>query len=53
MEEKVTSHIIKGLVLGIISVFISVVVHTFNLYENPYVSLVTYGVFMIGIIFKI
>ena len=52
MEEKVTSHIIKGLVLGIISVFISVVVHTFNLYENPYVSLVTYGVFMIGIIYS-
>ena len=52
MENKVTSHIVKGLILGIVSVLSAVIVHTFNLYENPYTSLLTYGVFFVGIIYS-
>lgn len=52
MENQVTSHIVKGLVLGITLVFISVIIHVFNLYENPYMSSISYGIFFIGIIYS-
>ncbi len=52
MENKVTSHIVKGVILGIISILLAVIIHVFNLYENIYLSLVTYGIFFIGIIFS-
>jgi hypothetical protein len=50
METKVTSHIVKGFTLGTLSILIAVIVHTFNLYENSYTLLATYGPFFIGII---
>ena len=52
MEKQVTTHIVKGLILGGISVLSAVVIHIFNLYENAYSSLITYGVFFIGIIYS-
>ena len=52
MENQVTSHIMKGLILGIIYIFISVIVHVFNLYEKPFINLLIYGIFFIGIIYN-
>jgi hypothetical protein len=52
MENKITSHIYKGLILGIITILFSVIVHTFNLYQNSYANLINLVVFFIGIIYS-
>ena len=51
MEEKVTSHIIKGVILSIISIAFSVVVYVFNLYEMQSLSYLNYAIFLGGLIY--
>jgi hypothetical protein len=52
MENQITSHIYKGVILGVVSILTSVVVHVFNLYQNTYVNLISLGIFIIGIIYS-
>ncbi len=51
MEEKVTSHIIKGVILSIISIAFSVVVYVFNLYEMQSLTYLNYAIFLGGLIY--
>lgn len=51
METKVTSHIIKGLILSIISIAFSIIVYVFNLYEMQSISYLNYGIFIVGLIY--
>ncbi len=51
METKVTSHIIKGLILSIISIAFSIIVYVFNLYEMSSLSYVNYAIFLGGLIY--
>ena len=51
MEEKVTSHIIKGVILSIISIVFSVIVYVFNLYEMQSLSYLNYAIFLGGLIY--
>ena len=51
MEEKVTSHIIKGVILSIVSIVFSVIVYVFNLYEMQSLSYLNYAIFLGGLIY--
>ena len=51
MEEKVTSHIIKGVVLSVISIVFSTIVYVFNLYEMQSLSLINYAILFCGLIY--
>jgi hypothetical protein len=51
METKVTSHIIKGLILSIISIAFSIIVYVFNLYEMQSISYINYGLLIVGLIY--
>jgi hypothetical protein len=51
MEEKVTSHIIKGVILSIISIVFSVIVYVFNLYEMQSLTYLNYAIFLGGLIY--
>jgi hypothetical protein len=51
MEEQVTSHIIKGVILSIVSIAFSVIVYVFNLYEMQSLSYLNYAIFLAGLIY--
>ena len=51
MEEKVTSHIIKGVVLSVISIVFSTIVYVFNLYEMQSLTYLNYAIFLGGLIY--
>ena len=51
MENQVTSHIIKGVILSAISIMISIVIYVFNLYEMNALSYISYGIFLAGLIY--
>jgi hypothetical protein len=51
MEEKVTSHIIKGVILSIISIVFSVIVYVFNLYEMQSLTYLNNSIFLGGLIY--
>lgn len=51
MENQVTSHIIKGVILSIISIAFSVIVYVFNLYEMQSLTYVNYAIFLGGLIY--
>jgi hypothetical protein len=51
MENQVTSHIIKGLLLGLFSIVSSVIVSVFSLYEVSWINLINYGVLISGLIY--
>ena len=51
MENQVTSHIIKGLILSVISIVFSIVIYVFNLYEMSALSFVNYAIFIGGLIY--
>ena len=51
MEEQVTSHIIKGVILSIVSIVFSVIVYVFNLYEMQSLSYLNYAIFLGGLIY--
>ncbi len=50
MENQVTSHIVKGVILSAISIVFAIVVYVFNLYEMTLLSYVNYAVFLGGLI---
>jgi hypothetical protein len=51
MENQVTSHIVKGVILSAISIVFAIVVYVFNLYEMSLLSYVNYAVFLGGLIY--
>ena len=52
MEKQVTSHIVKGAILGAFSILISIIVYVFDLYSIKWLSLVSYSVILAGIIYS-
>jgi hypothetical protein len=51
MEKQVTSHIIKGVILSIVSIAFSVIVYVFNLYDMQSLTYVNYAIFLGGLIY--
>jgi hypothetical protein len=51
MENKVTSHIVKGAILGGIFILFSIIIYVFNLYSIKWLSLVSYSFIFAGIIY--
>jgi len=51
MENQVTTHIVKGLILSVISILFSIVIYLFNLYEMSALSYVNYAVFIGGLVY--
>ncbi len=51
MENQVTSHIVKGVILSAISIVFAIVVYVFNLYEMTLLSYINYAVFLGGLIY--
>jgi hypothetical protein len=51
MENQVTSHIIKGVILSAISIVFAIIVYVFNLYEMSLLSYLNYAVFLGGLIY--
>lgn len=52
MENKITSHIVKGLILSAISIVFAVVMYVFNLYEKTYISWISQAVIFGGVIYS-
>ncbi len=51
MEKQITSHIVKGAILGGFTILFSIIVYVFNLYAIQWLSWVSYAVIMGGIIY--
>lgn len=51
MENQVTTHIVKGVILSAISIVFAIVVYVFNLYEMSILSYINYAVFLGGLIY--
>ncbi len=51
MENQVTSHIIKGVILSAVSIVFAVIVYVFNLYEMSALSYINYAIFLGGLIY--
>jgi hypothetical protein len=51
MENQVTTHIVKGLILSVISIVFSIVIYVFNLYEMSALSYINYAVFIAGLVY--
>jgi len=51
MDKQITSHIVKGAILGGISILFSIVIYVFNLYTTQWLSYLSYAVFIGGIIY--
>jgi len=51
MENKVTSHIVKGVILSAISIVFAIVVYSFNLYEMTSLNYINYAIFLGGLIY--
>ena len=51
MENQVTSHIVKGVILSAISIVFAVIVYVFNLYEMNALSYLNYAIFLGGLIY--
>jgi hypothetical protein len=52
MENKITSHIVKGAILSVASIVLGVVMYVFNLYEVSWLSYVNYAILIGGIIYS-
>jgi hypothetical protein len=52
MENKITSHIVKGVILSAISIVFAVVMYVFNLYEKTYLSWISQGILFAGLIYS-
>ena len=50
METKVTTHIVKGVILGAVYILLSTIIYAFNLYSIKWLSLVIYLFIFAGII---
>jgi len=51
MENQVTSHIIKGVILSAVSIVFAIIVYVFNLYEMRALSYINYAIFLGGLIY--
>jgi hypothetical protein len=51
MEKQITSHIVKGAILGGVSILFSIIIYVFNLYTTQWLSWLSYAVFIGGIIY--
>ena len=51
MENQITTHIVKGLILSVISIVFSIVIYVFNLYEMSALSFVNYAIFIGGLVY--
>ena len=51
MENQVTSHIVKGAILGAISIAFSIIVYVFNLYEMSFINYISSGLVLAGLIY--
>ncbi len=51
MENKVTSHIVKGSILSAIGIVFSVIINVFNLFEMSWLSWINYAIFIGGLIY--
>lgn len=52
MENKITSHLVKGAIIASICVLISIIVQVFNLYEAQWLSWISYLVIVGGIAYS-
>ena len=52
MENKVTSHIVKGAILSAFGILISIIVTVFNLYEVSWINYVNYAITIGGLIYS-
>jgi hypothetical protein len=50
METKVTTHIVKGVILGAVYILLSTIIYAFNLYSIQWLSLIIYLFIFAGII---
>ena len=51
MDKQITSHIVKGAILGGISILFSIIIYVFNLYTTQWLGYLSYAVFTGGIIY--
>ena len=51
MDKQITSHIVKGAILGGISILFSIIIYVFNLYTTQWLSFLSYAIFIGGIIY--
>ncbi len=51
MENKITSHIVKGAILGAFGILISIIVTVFNLYEVSWINYINYAITIGGLIY--
>lgn len=51
MEKQITSHIVKGALLGAFSILFSIIIYIFNLYSVTWLSWISYAVIVGGIIY--
>ena len=51
MEKQITSHIVKGAILGGISILFSIIIYVFNLYTTQWLSWLSYAILIGGIIY--
>jgi len=51
MEKQITSHIVKGAILGGFSILFSIIVYVFNLYTVSWLNYISYAVIIGGIIY--
>ena len=51
MENQVTSHIVKGVILSAVSIVFAIIVYIFNLYEMSALSYINYAIFLGGLVY--
>ena len=51
MEKQITSHIVKGAILGGISILFSIIIYVFNLYTTQWLNWLSYAVLIGGIVY--
>jgi len=51
MDKQITSHILKGAILGGISILFSIIIYVFNLYTTQWLSWISYAIFIGGIVY--
>ena len=51
MDKQITSHIVKGAILGGISLLFSIIIYVFNLYTTQWLSWISYAILIGGIIY--
>jgi hypothetical protein len=51
MDKQITSHIVKGAILGGISILFSIIIYVFNLYTTQWLSWLSYAILIGGIIY--